>query len=122
MSTEVDIQTVLADARGIALDLSSAAVRAFESRCAITKGECDGLHYSACRSRLPRGECTTNAMTLSECLEEDCGSVQDFSNPVGERVDAAISGRSSAGLTCLSELGVVLHANHLPTRRNALRY
>jgi len=86
MSTEVDIQTVLAGARDVALDLSSAAVRAFESRCALTKGECEGLHYSSCRSRLPRGECVTNSMTMPECLEEDCGRVQDYSNPAGETV------------------------------------
>lgn len=84
MSTELDIQTVLAGAKDVALDLSNAAVVAFESRCALTKGECEGLHYSACRSRLPSGECTTNAMTQTECLGAECGSVQDFSNPVGE--------------------------------------
>lgn len=83
-STGLDIQTVLAGGRDIALELSNAAVQAFESRCALTKGECEGLHYSACRSRLPRGECTTSAMTNSECLGAQCGSIQDFTNPVGE--------------------------------------
>lgn len=88
MSTGLDIQTVLAQARGVALDLSGAAVAAFESRCALTKSECEGLHFSACRSRLPRGECTSNDMTVVDCLEEDCGVVHDFSNPTGESVDA----------------------------------
>ncbi|CAN0085748.1 unnamed protein product [Hapterophycus canaliculatus] len=82
MSTGLDIQTVLAEARGVALDLSSAAVAAFESRCELTKGECEGLHYSACRSRLPLGECTANSLTYLQCSDEDCGSVQDFSNSV----------------------------------------
>ncbi|CAN0256278.1 unnamed protein product [Ectocarpus sp. 12 AP-2014] len=41
-------------------------------------GECEGLHYSACRSRLPFGECTDTGL----CSEAECGSVQDFSNPV----------------------------------------
>lgn len=84
MSSGLDVQTVLAGAKDIALDLRNAAVDAFESRCALTKGECEGLHYSACKSRLPRGECTENELTPLECLEDDCGSVQDFSNPVGE--------------------------------------
>ena len=84
MSTELDIQTVLAQARDVALDLSGAAVAAFESRCALTKSECEGLHFSACRSRLPDGECTNNVLTPTECLGASCGSVQDFSNPVGE--------------------------------------
>lgn len=84
MSSELDIQTVLESARGVALDLSAAAVTAYESRCVLTKGECEGLHYSACRSRLPRGECTT----IGLCSEAECGSVQDFSNPVGESVEA----------------------------------
>eukprot|EP00752_Nemacystus_decipiens_P003123 g2892.t1 len=78
MSSAVDIQTVLAGARAVALDLSAAAVTAFESRCVVTKGECEGLHYSACRSRLPFGECTAAGL----CSEPACGSVQDFSNPV----------------------------------------
>lgn len=84
MSTGLDIQTVLAGARDVALELSAAAVTAFESRCVLTRGECEGLHFSGCRSRLPRGECTNNAMTVVDCLEEECGSVQDFSNPVCE--------------------------------------
>eukprot|EP00903_Cladosiphon_okamuranus_P021044 g19335.t2 len=78
----LDIQTVLETARGVALDISAAAVTAYESRCVLTKGECEGLHFSGCRSRLPRGECTSNDMTTAVCAEEDCGSVQDFSNPV----------------------------------------
>ena len=88
MSSGLDIQTVLESARGVALDLSAAAVTAYESRCVLTKGECEGLHFSGCRSRLPRGECTSNDMTVVDCLEEDCGSVQDFSNPVCESGDA----------------------------------
>lgn len=84
MSTGLDIETVLTRAKDVALDISNSAVSAFESRCGLTRGECAGLHYSACRSRLPGGECTTNSMTVSDCLEEDCGSVQDFSQPVGE--------------------------------------
>jgi len=86
MSTELDIQTVLTKAKDVALDLSNAAVAAFESRCALTKSECEGLHFSACRSRLPDGECTSNALTPTECLGASCGSVQDFSNPVGASV------------------------------------
>eukprot|EP00903_Cladosiphon_okamuranus_P018586 g17109.t1 len=82
MSTQPDIQTVLANARDIALELSRSAVTAFEGRCALTKSECEGLHFSACRSRLPDGECTSNALTPTECLGSSCGSVQDFSNPV----------------------------------------
>lgn len=81
MSTDFELQTLLQGARDIALDISAAAVTAFESRCVLTRGECEGLHYSACRSRLPDGECTTTGL----CSEAECGSVQDFSNPVGER-------------------------------------
>ncbi|CAM9915913.1 unnamed protein product [Ectocarpus sp. 12 AP-2014] len=82
MSTDLDIQTVLAQASDVALDLSAAAVAAFESRCALTRSECEGLHLSACRSRMPDGECTSNALTPTDCLGASCGSVQDFSNPV----------------------------------------
>eukprot|EP00903_Cladosiphon_okamuranus_P018583 g17106.t1 len=77
-----DIQSVLAQAGSVALELSRSAVEAFESRCVITKSVCEGLHFSACRSRLPDGECTSNAMTPPGCEEIDCRSVQDFSNPV----------------------------------------
>ena len=86
MSTkELDIQTVLENAKGAALELGRSAVAAFESRCALTKSECEGLHLSACRSRLPEGQCTANELTPEECSKLSCGSVQDFSNPVGER-------------------------------------
>lgn len=84
MSMGPDIQTVLARAKNAALEISNSAVSAFESRCALTRGECEGLHYSACRSRLPSGECTSDEMTTSECLDAGCGSVQDFSKPAGE--------------------------------------
>lgn len=84
MSTRTDIQTILDGAKGAALELSRAAVEAFESRCALTEKECKGLHLSACTSRMPDGECTSNAQTPSECLEASCGSVQDFASPVCE--------------------------------------
>lgn len=96
MSSGLDIQTVPAGARDVAFDLSAAAVIAFESRCVLTKGECEGLHNSACRSRLSSGECMNNAMTVLDCLEDDCGSVQDFSNPAGESVDAVFFDCNSA--------------------------
>lgn len=79
-----DIQTVLAQASGVALELSRSAVTASESRCALTKSECDRQHFSGCRSRMPDGVCTSNAQTPTECLSSSCGSVQDFSHPVGE--------------------------------------
>eukprot|EP00752_Nemacystus_decipiens_P012745 g11286.t1 len=78
MSSGLDVQEILASARDVALDLSTAAVSSFESRCIITRVECEGLHYSACRSRLPGGECTDTGL----CSEAECGSVRDFSNPV----------------------------------------
>ncbi len=87
-----DIQTVLAQASGMALELSWSAVEAFESRCILVQSACQRLHFSACRSRLPDGECKSNALTPPECLESSCGSVQDFLNPVGESVRAAFFG------------------------------
>lgn len=85
-SGEVPIQTYLTQAEGFALALSKSAVSAFESRCAITKSECEGLHYSACQSRLTDAECGTTGVTSEKCSDAGCGSVQDFSRPVGEQL------------------------------------
>ncbi len=89
MSAQRDIQTVLTQAREAALDLSSAAGEALEGRCLLTKSACERLHFSACRSRLPERVCTNNPLTPAECVGSSCGSVQDFSNPVGKCVRAA---------------------------------
>lgn len=83
-SGQVPIRTYLEQAEGFALALSKSAVLAFESRCAITRSECEGLHYSACQSRLSDAECATSGITSQECSEAGCGSVLDFSRPVGE--------------------------------------
>ncbi|CAN0248180.1 unnamed protein product [Pylaiella littoralis] len=107
-STGLDIQTFLAGARDLALDLSSAVVTAFDSRCALTRSECEGLHYSACRSRLPQAECTTNSMTIPDCLGAECGSVQDFSNPVVQ-IPASLQGVYDNNITNLDVIETVCY-------------
>lgn len=58
--------------------------QAFESRCGITRAECEGQHFSACQSRLPAGECVEQVVTADVCKKAGCGFIQDFDHPVGE--------------------------------------
>lgn len=58
--------------------------QAFESRCDITRTECEGQHYLACQSRLPAGECVEQNVTIYACERAGCGYIQDLDHSVGE--------------------------------------
>lgn len=86
---DVEIETILSNAASNALAISAKAVEAFESRCEMTKVECEGLHYSACQSRLPHAICSDTAGrdfadVESICREESCGLVYDLDNAMGK--------------------------------------
>lgn len=83
-STRMELSHVLGQAEELSLRIRDDAVKAFKSRCAITISECEGLHYSACHSRLPDPVCTEEDIIVEDCAESGCGFVEDFSTPVGE--------------------------------------
>ncbi|CAN0294046.1 unnamed protein product [Discosporangium mesarthrocarpum] len=83
------LKDALTDAANYVLAISAKSVQAFHERCEITRVECENLHFSACRSRLPSGECIQDDI-LEECESMGCGLVRDFSAGV-VRIPAALS-------------------------------
>ncbi|CAN0102855.1 unnamed protein product [Discosporangium mesarthrocarpum] len=89
MATTPSLDVVLTDAANYVLDISAKSVQAFQDRCEITRVECENLHFAACRSRLPSGECTQDDL-LEECESVKCGLVRDYTTGV-VRIPAALS-------------------------------